>query len=31
MFMVHPTLSEENMYYIIEQMKEIMAHASIQH
>ena len=28
MFMVHPTLSEENMHYVVEQMKEVMSGGS---
>jgi len=27
MFMVHPTLTEENMHYVLEQVKEVIAHA----
>jgi len=27
MFMVHPTLTEENMHYVVGQVKEVMAHA----
>jgi dTDP-4-amino-4,6-dideoxygalactose transaminase len=28
MFMVHPTLAEENMEYVVKQVKEVMSHAS---
>ena len=28
MFMVHPTLSEENMHYVVEQVKEVMSGGS---
>jgi len=27
MFMVHPTLTEENMRYVEEQVKEVISHA----
>lgn len=27
MFMVHPTLTEENMRYVVEQVKEVISHA----
>ena len=26
MFMVHPTLTEENMRYVVEQVKEVISH-----
>jgi len=26
MFMVHPTLTKENMYYVVEQARETMGH-----
>ena len=29
MFLVHPTLTEENMHYVVEQVKEVMAHAEV--
>jgi len=29
MFMVHPTLTEENMHYVVAQVKEVMAHAPV--
>ena len=28
MFMVHPTLTEENMEYVVKQVTEVMSHAS---
>lgn len=27
MFLVHPTLRQENMHYVVEQVKEVMSHA----
>jgi len=29
MFKVHPTLTEENMHYVVEQVKEVMVHAPV--